>query len=496
MQRRKKYQVLVLLPCLLAVCVLAAWLSNVQAAPSHPFLVPSRYFPETGHNVGGPFLACYDKHGGETLLGQPLTEVIQERGRQVQYFEHMALEMSAGQSRRVSVVPLGEMMTRNRLDESAFVWHQAGPTEVSTFFASTGHNLSYGFRAFWEQHGGDLLFGTPISEAFIEHQSSSGNPTTVQYFERSRLEYRLDHPGGQAIVQPGDLGKEYATQHLAKDELAATRPITTIGTAEIHFSPFPGDIQNISLAARQFDNLKIFPDETVSYLETVGELSVDIGYVAGSGIVNGSYDEVIAGGICFLSTALFQAVVEAGLEVIERHPHTVLLPDLREAPGLDSAVFTSDGKGLNRDGPYDLDLRWRNDLPEPIIITTSIITSGKLTVSLWGYNDGRQTMLSEPVIAQSAGPGSVWRYDASLPLCNVTQVAQGVPGMRVTVERTVRDSADEVLHQDQFLSFYTPFKDVFVYGPGVTPIQDGSAGAAQEARTRCLQAQQTGDGVR
>jgi hypothetical protein len=59
----------------------------------------------------------------------------------------------------------------------------ADPT-VSTYFEETGHNIRYGFRDFWRQNGGLLLFGYPLTEEFVE------NGVAVQYFERARLEYR------------------------------------------------------------------------------------------------------------------------------------------------------------------------------------------------------------------------------------------------------------------------------------------------------------------
>jgi hypothetical protein len=477
-----------LIVCL--VVVGAYWLipyAIARADAAEQLQVPSRYFAETGHNIGGQFLAFYTAHNGEVIFGKPITEIHQEQGLEVQYFEHVRLEKDKRYPNRVLVSTLGEMLARERSNESPFKHHPAAPAEVSTYFSSTGHNLSYAFRQFWEEYGAHPIFGSPVSEAFLTYDED-GVAYTVQYFERVRLEYRLKHPGGQATVQVGALGHEYAQQYVDQALLEPARPIEILGESTITFAPLPGDMQNISLAARQFDGLKIAPGEHVSYLETVGELSTETGYVAGSGIVNGGTGEVLAGGICYLSTALFQAVLQAGLAVQERHSHTVLLPDLSDTPGMDSAVYTSDGKGLNRNGLYDLDLRWSNDMPDPLIITTKVITNGTLKVQLWGYHDGRKSKLHEPIIDQLSGPGSIWRSDASLPPCTVKQIIRGVPGMSTTIEREVLDAKGDILHQDQFFSFYSPFKDVFIYGPGITPIYDGRETPDVAAREACTQA--------
>lgn len=61
------------------------------------------------------------------------------------------------------------------------------------YFAETGHTLRGAFKAYWEAHGGLLIFGYPISEEFVE-QGSDGQGYIVQYFERHRFEYHPDQP--------------------------------------------------------------------------------------------------------------------------------------------------------------------------------------------------------------------------------------------------------------------------------------------------------------
>jgi thermitase len=58
------------------------------------------------------------------------------------------------------------------------------------YFPETGHSLGGEFKRYWERHGGLAIFGFPTSEEFVE-VGSNGQPYTVQYFERHRLEF---HP--------------------------------------------------------------------------------------------------------------------------------------------------------------------------------------------------------------------------------------------------------------------------------------------------------------
>ena len=51
-----------------------------------------RYFSESGHTVGEPFLRYFDAHGGVRIFGNPITEAFQQDGRGVQYFQNMRLD--------------------------------------------------------------------------------------------------------------------------------------------------------------------------------------------------------------------------------------------------------------------------------------------------------------------------------------------------------------------------------------------------------------------
>jgi hypothetical protein len=79
----------------------------------------------------------------------------------------------------------------------------AGSDANCTFYEPTGHRLCFGFRDFWNAHGGLAIYGYPISEEF--HDAQTG--FTVQYFERQRLEYHPENPP-QWQVLGGLLGRQ------------------------------------------------------------------------------------------------------------------------------------------------------------------------------------------------------------------------------------------------------------------------------------------------
>lgn len=80
------------------------------------------------------------------------------------------------------------------------------------YFPQTGHTLAYGFKDFWQSHGGVAVFGYPISEEFSETNPDTGEVYTVQYFERNRFEYHPELAGTPWEVSLGRLGVQTAPQ--------------------------------------------------------------------------------------------------------------------------------------------------------------------------------------------------------------------------------------------------------------------------------------------
>src|SRR5205814_1943669 len=79
---------------------------------------------------------------------------------------------------------------------------------------------------------------------------------------------------------------------------------------------------NITTGAMQFNDLVLAPGESFSFWDRLGPVSVDRGYAFAGAIIEGRSDEnVIGGGLCQVSTTLFNAVARAGYEIVERHAH-------------------------------------------------------------------------------------------------------------------------------------------------------------------------------
>jgi vancomycin resistance protein YoaR len=82
---------------------------------------------------------------------------------------------------------------------------------------------------------------------------------------------------------------------------------------------------NVALAASAINGKILNPGETFSYNETVGERTVEKGYKSAGAYVNGEVVEEIGGGICQVSSTLYNCVLYADLEVVERSNHMFIV---------------------------------------------------------------------------------------------------------------------------------------------------------------------------
>lgn len=166
--------------------------------------VPQKYFPETGHTVGGDFLTFWQNNGGDEIFGKPLTEEVLEQGVTVQYFEKARFEYHPGNPDPYKVL-LGELgleLTRGT-DFGSIPPFENKADKV--YFDATSHSLGGAFLEFWQAHNGLLILGFPISEELEK------DGLTFQYFQRGLLEYHPDRPAPER-VQITKLGTEALRQ--------------------------------------------------------------------------------------------------------------------------------------------------------------------------------------------------------------------------------------------------------------------------------------------
>jgi hypothetical protein len=144
---------------------------------------------------------AWELFGGRYSFGMPLMDAYKraEDNRVVQYFDGAVLELHPDARSEDDYAELGRferlqavvrvMDVGNQYAEIMGLEFPPPPEEVpyARYFSETGHYLREGpFRTFYNRASGEWRLGAPISEEMTE--DINGVPTTVQYFERGRLE--------------------------------------------------------------------------------------------------------------------------------------------------------------------------------------------------------------------------------------------------------------------------------------------------------------------
>ena len=115
---------------------------------------------------------------------------------------------------------------------------------------------------------------------------------------------------------------------------------------------------NVGVAIRHLEGQVLSPGDTFSFNRVVGPRTTKRGYLAAPSYLGKESPATVGGGICLLSSALYQLVLQADLRVIERVPHLKTIYSV--PPGLDATVWYGGA-----------DLRFRNDSGQPLRLVVS-----------------------------------------------------------------------------------------------------------------------------
>ncbi len=143
-----------------------------------------------------------------------------------------------------------------------------------------------------------------------------------------------------------------------------------LGTYATGFHGSGERYKNISVACGSINNTVLWPNQEFSFNETTGPRTAERGYLPAPIIIGGSFDIGYGGGVCQVSSTLYNAALKANLPIVERHAHSK--PIHYVPPGKDATVSYG-----------DQDLRFRNDRAGPLIIKTSMYR-GRISAEIWG----------------------------------------------------------------------------------------------------------------
>lgn len=251
--------------------------------------------------------------------------------------------------------------------------------------------------------------------------------------------------------------------------LTITKPEITINDIGLEAFPYKvstfstnynaGDVgrtNNLKIASTKTNNLVLMPGEIFSFNKVVGKRTVEEGYKDAKIYENGKVVDGLAGGICQVSSTLYDAALLANLEIIERYNHqftTSYLPGGKDA----TVVY-----GIK-------DLKFKNNREYPIKIVTSI-GGGTLTYSIYGIQQANEyNIVITPVITSRIANKTITEVDKSLAPGRSVTVQAGHSGQRVTTYKEVWQNGTKLSSTVISNDVYNPMNTIIHVGPTPAP---------------------------
>jgi vancomycin resistance protein YoaR len=213
-----------------------------------------------------------------------------------------------------------------------------------------------------------------------------------------------------------------------------------VGSYETSFSGTSNRIHNVQLVAKLIDNKFIAPGAVFSFNKTTGERSAEKGFLTAPQIANGKLVDALGGGICQVSTTVFNAAYESGLDILERVNHALYISHY--PLGRDATVSWPSP-----------DLKFRNDTDHWLLVRT-FSSPSTLIVALYGTPQHRK-VVSKPSPLQIGGSPPVEKtLDPNLAVGTKIVDDPGVPSSSTHVRRLVYAAGGKLLHDNTWYSSY------------------------------------------
>jgi vancomycin resistance protein YoaR len=206
------------------------------------------------------------------------------------------------------------------------------------------------------------------------------------------------------------------------------------------YGGIPNRIHNVQLVAHLVDDKLIAPNATFSFNGTTGERNAAKGFLEAPVIVNGEVTTGLGGGVCQVSTTVFNAAFEAGLKITERTNHALYISHYPQ--GRDATVNYP-----------DTDLKFVNDTGHWLLLRT-FVGSSSLTVNLYGTPTGRKVESTTAPLTSHGVPPVKKTIDPTLKPGEKVVDYSGVPAMSTSVSRKVYDASGKLLYDDTWYSSY------------------------------------------
>jgi vancomycin resistance protein YoaR len=297
----------------------------------------------------------------------------------------------------------------------------------------------------------------PSVDAFVDLESKRLQPEKIGhrldvYGTLARLDaaLRLGEPAVDAAV-------ERVQPKLVASSLGNVKFDQVLGYFETRYSPggkHKERTYNLRLAASKLDGAVVMPGEVFDFNDVVGPRDEAHGYRVAPVIAQGELVDGLGGGTCQISGTLHGAAFFAGLEIVERYPHS--RPSYYIKLGLDATVVYP-----------TINFRFRNPFDFPIVLHQTV-QNGVVRAEVLGPSR-KHTVTYFRRIDEVLPFEEIERPSDKLPEGTRVLAQRGIPGFKTTSSRVVRDGAYAV--REKWSDTYPPTTQIITVGIGPNDLE-------------------------
>lgn len=191
---------------------------------------------------------------------------------------------------------------------------------------------------------------------------------------------------------------------------------------------------NVANGCRLIDGTLLYPGDEFSCYDAVSPFTERNGYYMAGSYLNGKVVDSLGGGICQVSTTLYNAVLLAELDVTERHNHSMIVTYVD--PSADAAIAESSGK----------DFKFVNSTDYPVYIEGHTSSDKKITFTIYGVetrDEGHSVQYVSEVLETIRPESEVLYPDATLPV-GVVNITGAHIGYKARLWKVVKENGVEV----------------------------------------------------
>lgn len=259
-----------------------------------------------------------------------------------------------------------------------------------------------------------------------------------------------------------DLDVEITQPKGSQEELEKVKDILGQGSTDYSASS-AARATNVKNGTSKLNGKVIYPGDEISVCDNMVPFTEENGYEPAASYANGTVVESFGGGICQVSTTLYQAVLQAELEVTERHNHSMIVKYVE--PSMDAAI----AEGAK-------DFRFVNNTEAPIYIE-GYVSGGKIYFNLYGqeYRSADRTVTYESETLETINPTTELTADSEKAFGSITQTQSAHTGYKARLWKIVTENGQQVSKEEVNNSYYQMTPNKYKVGVKTSSTEASSA---------------------